>query len=230
VVRHTTVVALYQPVFSNRGPAGEERLCPDVNALTVFSDAALLTMHSFFVGVVASLPNYHGAHAHISVFVRGAVTMACDLEFVRSLRPMATLAFDWEHQNHNCFVGMPAEFEPATIVAADPQSADRVIGTLLATGRRPANEIRLVLRPGDGYCNTQVDFMDSIAEGDMIDVNSARAPHFTLGQVDRILRHYDDDGAPSQEQQHLLALIERVAAILEENELGNVCAVADTAV
>jgi hypothetical protein len=227
VVQKTTVVALYQPVFCDVVLHGEERLCSDVAALTVFSDATHLTEHSRFVGVVASLQNYHGEHAHISVFVRGAVTMACDLEVVRTLRPMATLAFDPTRINPNCFVGLPASFRPATIIGADPQSCDRVIGTLLAIGRQPTNEIRLILRPNDGYCNTRLDFMRSIAARDTQSEHELRAPHFTLAQVDNILQHYDDELHPSSEADTLLVLISRVTNILQNHSLEEVCAASE---
>jgi len=94
------------------------------------------------VGVVASLGTDHGNHSHISVYIRGSVTMACDLSEITGHLPLSRLYLG----NEGCaarFAGIGDRITPPTITTQ--KSTQQMIGFLVERGRMPTNEIRIML-------------------------------------------------------------------------------------
>ena len=184
VVRRGVSVHINHPAFTN----GDQMTCAGVVAMVVFCSADLLTHESRFVGIVASDQTAHGRmHGHVSVFVRGCVTMACDLGCLKDVqKTMVTLAFARTHDNPNRFVGTPQSFVPPSIVLANPHSENSIIGTLVEKGRAPSNEIRLILEPQRTHCHTQASAMIAAARDMGID-GTDTIQHFTLYQSKKIV-------------------------------------------
>ena len=113
-----------------------------------------------FVGVVASLPTPHGTHhGHVSVFVRGAVTMACDITDWRDNPQAAPRAgrFAVEYtpvaQGERRFAGYPVGFTPPVVRPAGAVQCSSMMGTVIEVGRAPSNEVRILLAPEENYAN-----------------------------------------------------------------------------
>jgi len=221
VVRHGVSVHVNHPAFTN----GEQMTCAGVVALVVFCSAELLTHESRFVGIVASDQTAHGKmHGHISVFVRGCVTMACDLSCLEDVKKtMVTLAFLRTHENPNRFVGTPQRFVPPSIVLANPHSENSIIGTLVEKGRAPSNEIRLILEPQRTYCHTQATAMLAAARGlGIAETDTIR--HFTLHQSKQIAQTIGKDAGLEQQIEDVItafndALISHFSLGEDYNEL-----------
>jgi len=191
---HPADTFVNHPAFTNDA-ADAASLCDAVNAMTIFCSARNLETRSRFVGVVASMPTMHNGHAHVSVWVRGAVTMACDLEALRDAgepRQMDTLSFALPtHAGEalaNSFVGLPGSFLRPIVGKANRRSCTRVIGTLLELGRAPSNEVRVILRAGEHYHHRDLDDVGAVGA-------SERAECMTLAEVRALLAHVGDDSA-----------------------------------
>lgn len=149
VVEKGTKTFVHHPAFTN----GETMECSGVVAMVVFCSARHLRDRSVFVGIIASDPTAHGsAHGHVSVFVRGCVTMACDLQCLADVRDtMATICFMPSVGNTSRFVGIDARHVPPLVERANRRSCHRVIGTLVEKGRAPSSEVRVILEPNRHY-------------------------------------------------------------------------------
>ena len=185
VVKQNTPVYVNHPAFTN----GETMECAGVVAMVVFCSAAdIIPQTTKFVGIIASDQTAHGTqHGHISVYVRGCVTMACDLGCLEDVRStMVTIAFETTTDNPKRFVGTSQKMTPPHIVVASYTSCDRVIGTMVEKGRAPSNEIRVVLEPQRRYHQTQCEYMLRAFEntgGDPFGVSG----DFTLNQALKLL-------------------------------------------
>lgn len=124
-------------------------VCSAQNTLHVFCDGKLVSDLSRFVGVIASHPVQHGSHCHVTVFVSGAVTLACVLaDLGADARPMDRIEFACGKASAK-MAGLPATFDmPLLTVASRATDGRASVGVLLEKGRRPANEIRVLLTPG----------------------------------------------------------------------------------
>tara|TARA_B100000768_G_scaffold168107_1_gene172708 strand:- start:942 stop:1685 length:744 start_codon:yes stop_codon:yes gene_type:complete len=149
VVKKGDKTFIQHPAFTD----GEKQECSGVVAMVVFCSATRLTESSVFVGVIASDPTAHGStHGHVSVFVRGCVTMACDLQCLTDVRDtMATICFTTDDDNTSRFVGIDSQHVPPFVERAGKRSCSRVIGTLVEKGRPPSNEVRVILEPNRHY-------------------------------------------------------------------------------
>ena len=205
VVRRGVAVHINHPAFTN----GDQMTCAGVVAMVVFCSAEHLTTASRFVGIVASDPTAHGKmHGHVSVFVRGCVTMACDLSCLEDVRhSMATIAFVANSTNANRFVGTQKTFVPPSVVLANPQTETRILGTLVEKGRPPCNEIRLILEPQRSYCHTLASKMleTATASGEL---SNETMKHFTLFQATKILSVIGTDEVKNKLEEVIAEFVE----------------------
>ena len=88
------VCCQHHVAFTNSERSIECSGLPDVKPLTVFCDPLDTLESSTVVGVIAGKPMMHANHAHCTVYVSGAVTIACLLEDVADLPPMTPISCD----------------------------------------------------------------------------------------------------------------------------------------
>ena len=152
--------------------------------LIVFSDATLITEATRFVGVVASRPTYFGAFGHIAVYVRGAVTVACDTEPLRHALPMTWIAFRAPDPSRAAvrFIGLPS-LSPPAIVPASVRRETRIVGLMLQKGRAPSCEARVLLMGGKERSQTFEATVRDMADKDPQEV----AYELTLGELAHLL-------------------------------------------
>lgn len=98
---------------------------------------------SKFVGVVASLGTNHGDHSHISVYIRGSVTMACDLSNIATHLPLTPLYLSLRPSDAQ-FVGIGSRITPPDITTSTSVKGPE-IGHLIEKGRMPTHEVRIML-------------------------------------------------------------------------------------
>ena len=160
------------------GRLAPSKLCtnPDVACVAVSCSVSTSDFSSGrvrFVGVVASFPTPHGAHhGHVSVFVRGAVTMACDVDPIRVRFPPFALEYKGECSDRR-FAGYPVSLVPPTVGLADVRECKRMMGTVIEVGRAPINEVRILLAPEENYANNVTDAAFARARLDNGNINDA---------------------------------------------------------
>ena len=136
----------------------------EVHCVEIFCSTADRRFHDSpphgvrFVGVVASFPTPHGAsHGHVSVFVRGAVTMACDTTEWRERLDLRAGMFAVQYvpreRGARRFAGYPAGFTPPVVRPANAAECSSMMGTVIEVGRAPSNEVRILLAPEENYAN-----------------------------------------------------------------------------
>jgi hypothetical protein len=223
VVQKGVEVYINHPAFTN----GEQMTCAGVVSMVVFCSAEHLTQASRFVGIVASDQTAHGTmHGHVSVFVRGCVTMACDLTCLDDVRhSMVTLAFTTDRTNPNRFVGTHSGFVPPSVARANPQTEPRVLGTLVEKGRPPSNEIRLILEPQRSYHHTFAAHMLAAAKKDGVNDPLSVCGHFTLNQAHHVLRNEDLSQFGKTEALLVQLREEFVSAVRSLNEADEIAAI-----
>lgn len=190
------------PAFT-QGDDPDTHLCSDNGGLmTVFCNLAGKDLNTCkFVGVVASHPTMHGKHGHVSVWVRGVVTMACNLGNLRHVRPMAIL----EWTSHTChFAGTPLDFEVATVQKMQSSFSVRVVGTLLELGRQPNNEIRVILAPGTTHRGVDQINAEIATQNATDPMSRTHIDWLTLSRCDKIIQAHTK--ATAKEKTALVAL------------------------
>ena len=120
--------------------------------LRVFCSASQLTEDSQFVGTIASDAQVHGNHRHVTVHVRGTVTMACVLKCLQTenVTPMTPISFKTEPNIKERFFGLPSKFVPPIFTRCTHLS-DKLVGVVVELGRQPTNEVRIILKGGETY-------------------------------------------------------------------------------
>jgi hypothetical protein len=168
---------IHHAAFTN----DETTTCGDTY-LRVFCDPKNLTDKSRFVGVVAGAVQPHGHHGHVTVHVSGAVTMAVVLDDIDDAKPMTKLMFKKYVDTHPSIGGGPRNM-PVYTTKLDADTIGDV-GTILQLGRRPCNEVRLLLAPNADTrlarrraCQTTETFgslsLDDIAAHNKAELNTA---------------------------------------------------------
>lgn len=171
VIENGTFTCPNHPAFTNdaefvgcaSAPEGGVKRCKQTHTVVFCSAAQFITGKTRFVGVIASAPTVHGKHAHVAVYIRGCVTMACHLGDMKDVRrSMVTVGFDPEkRENPVRFIGIGDRIVPPVITKVYPCVQDHVVGVVVEKGRAPSNEIRVILRPGMDYRLTTKDLVES---------------------------------------------------------------------
>ena len=134
-----------------------------------------VTSETRFVGVIQSEQQKHGAHAHVTVAVSGAVTLAVVLSELDGWRPMQRLGFTATPSSDR-IAGGPHQMLASC--RADDRSSIGTVGTLLQLGRAPSNEIRVLLSPDIPY----VQYRARQASGGKLECMTVEDIQYVTGQ------------------------------------------------